>query len=181
MLLEFTPGLLFFLAHQHFDFDVATLVLVTSTLFCVLTGFKYDHIPVFPIIAVVLILVLAGLGFYFDDESFIKLKTTIGKLLFALILLGGLSVERTILQRALDKQITLPRKGWVALTCFWSSIAVAFAVLNEIVWRNMSTDNWVIFNVIITPASIFCYVIITHTTVRWWKLNYPITSAECRP
>jgi intracellular septation protein len=37
--------------------------------------------------------------------------------------------------------------GWRRLTIRWAWFFVAMAILNEIVWRNVSTDTWVSFKV----------------------------------
>ncbi|HSM19238.1 MAG TPA: septation protein IspZ, partial [Hyphomicrobiales bacterium] len=36
---------------------------------------------------------------------------------------------------------------WHKLTLRWTIFFLALAVLNEIVWRNFSTDSWVAFKV----------------------------------
>ncbi len=37
--------------------------------------------------------------------------------------------------------------GWRILTWLWCIFFVVLAVINEIVWRNFSTDTWVAFKV----------------------------------
>ena len=39
----------------------------------------------------------------------------------------------------------LTEEGWQKLTARWIVFFIAMAVLNEIVWRNFSTDAWVSF------------------------------------
>jgi hypothetical protein len=41
----------------------------------------------------------------------------------------------------------LTEQGWLILTWRWGVFFLALAVLNEIVWRNFSTDFWVAFKV----------------------------------
>ena len=41
----------------------------------------------------------------------------------------------------------LTEEGWRKLTMRWALFFLALAVLNEIVWRNFSTDFWVSFKV----------------------------------
>ena len=40
---------------------------------------------------------------------------------------------------------TLTEEGWRKLTIRWALFFAAMAVLNELVWRNVSTDAWVSF------------------------------------
>ena len=45
--------------------------------------------------------------------------------------------------------------GWRILTIRWALFFIVLAVLNEIVWRNTSTDTWVSFKVFgIMPLTI---------------------------
>jgi len=41
----------------------------------------------------------------------------------------------------------LDAEGWRKLTLRWGIFFLALAVLNEIIWRNFSTDFWVAFKV----------------------------------
>jgi intracellular septation protein len=40
---------------------------------------------------------------------------------------------------------TLTEEGWRKLTIRWALFFAAMAVVNELVWRNVSTDAWVSF------------------------------------
>jgi intracellular septation protein len=44
-----------------------------------------------------------------------------------------------------DSVFDLTDEGWRKLTWRWALFFLALAVLNEIVWRNFSTDVWVSF------------------------------------
>ena len=49
----------------------------------------------------------------------------------------------------------LTEEGWVKLSVRWAFFFLLLAVLNEIVWRNVSTDMWVNFKVFgIMPLTI---------------------------
>ncbi len=39
----------------------------------------------------------------------------------------------------------LTEEGWRKLTLRWAAFFVAMAIVNEMVWRNFSTDAWVSF------------------------------------
>ena len=41
----------------------------------------------------------------------------------------------------------MSERGWQILTFRWALFFIVLAVLNEIVWRNTSTDTWVCFKV----------------------------------
>jgi intracellular septation protein len=46
-----------------------------------------------------------------------------------------------------DSLFHLTEEGWRKLTLRWAIFFLVLAVLNEIVWRNTSTDTWVDFKV----------------------------------
>ncbi len=46
---------------------------------------------------------------------------------------------------AMPRWFKLPANGWKILTWRWALFFLALAVLNEIVWRSVSTDTWVAF------------------------------------
>jgi intracellular septation protein len=49
----------------------------------------------------------------------------------------------------------LDTEGWRKLTLRWACFFVFLAIVNEIVWRNTSTDTWVSFKVFgILPLTI---------------------------
>ena len=79
------------------------------------------------------------------DETFIKLKPTLVNTLFAVILFGGLLTGRSLLKPLFGAAVQLTDQGWRKLTLRWAIFFVVLAVLNEIVWRNFTTDFWVSF------------------------------------
>jgi intracellular septation protein len=81
------------------------------------------------------------------DEQFIKLKPTIVNLIFASVLLGGLVAGHSLLRHLFGDVFKLTDEGWRQLTLRWGLFFVLLAVLNEVVWRNFSTDTWVSFKV----------------------------------
>ena len=68
-------------------------------------------------------------------------------MLFAATLLGGLAFKKPLLGMVFDSVFNLTDEGWRKLTLRWGLFFLVMAVLNEIVWRNYSTDVWVNFKV----------------------------------
>jgi len=91
--------------------------------------------------------VFGGLTLWLQDETFIKIKPTIIYFLFAGILLGGMALGRNFLKAVLGEAFSLTPEGWRLLTLRWSGFFVFLAIVNELVWRNVSTDMWVSFKV----------------------------------
>src|SRR5262249_14045653 len=74
-----------------------------------------------------------------------KVKPTIIYALFGCTLLFGLLFRKPLLEIVFDSVFNLTAEGWRKLTLRWCVFFFALAVLNEIVWRSVSTDAWVSF------------------------------------
>ncbi len=137
---------------------VATAVFMVATL--VALGASYGltrHLPVMPLVSGIVVLVFGGLTLWLKDETFIKMKPTIINGLFGAILLGGLAFGRPLITYVLDAVFNLTDEGWRKLTLRWGVFFFVLAVLNEIVWRNFSTDFWVSYKVFGTMPLTFLF------------------------
>ena len=66
--------------------------------------------------------------------------------MFAALLVRGASCcKKPVLELLFGPVFTLTEEGWRKLTMRWALFFVAMAVVNELVWRNVSTDAWVSF------------------------------------
>jgi len=112
-----------------------------------LSWFILKRIAVMPLVTGVIVLVFGGLTIYLQDATFIKMKPTIVNVLFGGILLGGLLFGQSLLKYVFGEVYKLQPRGWWILTLRWGVFFFVLAILNEIVWRNFSTDQWVTFKV----------------------------------
>jgi intracellular septation protein len=144
--LDVGPLLLFFFVNTRWGIFAATGAFMAATIVSI--AFTYAmvrRVPTMPLVSAVVVMVFGGLTLYLQDETFIKLKPTIIYALFAILLLGGLLIGRSLLALVLDSMFQLTEDGWKKLTVRWGLFFVAMAILNEIVWRSVSTDSWVAF------------------------------------
>jgi intracellular septation protein len=100
-----------------------------------------------PLVTGALVLVFGGLTLWLSNDIFIKIKPTILYVMFAAVLLGGLAYGRLFIKLLLGQTLHLPESAWRTLTWRWSMFFVTLAILNEIVWRHVSTNTWVGFKV----------------------------------
>ena len=105
------------------------------------------HLPIMPVVTAVIVVVFGGLTLILHDATFIKVKPTIIYALFGAVLLGGLFFNKPLLGMVFDSLFHLTEEGWRKLTWRWAIFFLVLAVLNEIVWRNTSTNVWVDFKV----------------------------------
>ena len=170
--LELGPTLAFFVLYIRIKDDTFTLggteytgfivaavvfvpvLLVAMGMLWALTG-KLSRMQVFTAFMVIF---FGGLTAWFNDERFFKMKTTIVYGLLALILGIGLLRGRSWLEYVMADVLPMQHTGWLILT---KRLALAFAVLalvNEFVWRTMSTDAWVKIETFGFPVALMVFL-----------------------
>jgi intracellular septation protein len=148
MALELGPLVVFFIANARADIFVATACFMAAmTVSLVLTWLILKKIAIMPLVTGVVVLVFGGLTLWLQDDTFIKIKPTITNSLFATVLLGGLLFRQSLLRYVFGDVYKLRPEGWSKLTLNWGLFFVVLAVINEVLWRNFSTDVWVAFKV----------------------------------
>jgi len=169
--LELGPILLFFIGYgrikdrtfevfgtSYQGFIVATAifipVLLATTAFL---WWRTGHLSRMQLMTAILVVVFGGLGIWFNDESFFKMKPTILYTLFAVILAVGLMKGKSYLQLVMDEAVPLQPEGWMIFTRRMALYLAALAVTNEVVWRTMSTDAWVNFKTFGLTGSMFLF------------------------
>jgi intracellular septation protein len=146
--LDLGPLILFFLVNAKLGIFWATGVFMVAVLVALVVSYALiRRLPAMTVVSAIIVVVFGGLTIALADETFIKLKPTIIYLLFAGLLFGGLMFRKPLLEIVFDQMFNLTEEGWRKLTVRWAVFFLLLAVLNEIVWRNFSTDTWVSFKV----------------------------------
>jgi intracellular septation protein len=146
LVLDIGPLVLFFAANARFGIFAATGAFMVAVLIALAVSYAMTrHVATMPLATAVIVLVFGSLTLVLHDELFIKLKPTIIYLLFGGTLIGGLAFGKPLLGMVFDQMFHLTAEGWRKLTWRWALFFLVLAVLNEIVWRNFSTDTWVSF------------------------------------
>ena len=106
-----------------------------------------------------LVVLFGGLGIWFNDERFFKMKPTILYLGFSIILFTGLLRGKSFLAIMMEEVMPLKQEGWIILTRRLALFFFLLALSNEIVWRFLSTDSWVSFKTFVLPLALFVFFI----------------------
>ncbi|SIQ88715.1 intracellular septation protein [Rhizobium sp. RU20A] len=163
LVLELGPLLVFFFANSRGEWLAARFpvlaemggpIFIATGLFMAATAIALSvswaltrTLPMMPLISGIVVLVFGALTLWLQNDTFIKVKPTIVNALFGVILLGGLWFGKSLLGYVLHSAFKLTDEGWYKLTFRWGVFFLFLAVLNEVIWRNFSTDFWVAFKV----------------------------------
>src|SRR5580704_15194947 len=139
--LDLGPLLLFFFANSHYGIFVATGTFMVAILAAMAASYALTrHFPIMTVVTAIVVVVFGGLTLILHEPTIINA-------LFGAILIGGLVFNKPLLGIVFDSLFHLTEEGWRKLTLRWAIFFLVLAVLNEMVWRNTSTDIWVDFKV----------------------------------
>ena len=156
-LTDIGPLILFFAANARFGVFTATAVFIVAILVAMMVSLALTRrVSALQLFSAVMVVVMGGLTLYFHNETFIKIKPTLYYLFIALILGYGLFAGKPILKSVLGSAYPgLDATGWTKLTRNWAIFFCVLAVVNELVWRNSSTEFWLGFKLWgATPATL---------------------------
>jgi intracellular septation protein len=157
--LDFGPLLAFFVVNKLAGIYAATAVIMVLIPIAVVVSWRLEgKLPITPVVTAVIVLVMGGFTLYLEDERFIKIKPTIVYVLLGGALLGGLLTGRSFLKPLLGSAVQLREEGWIGLAWRWTGFFAFMAVLNEVVRRVATTDQWVTFKVFGGIALTFLFI-----------------------
>lgn len=170
--LEFGPIIAFFVAYIRLKDDTFAwggtdydgFIVVTALfipLFLVATGILWaltGRLSRMQVLTTVVVVVFGGLGIWFNDERFFKMKPTVIYLIFAGILWFGLLRGQSYLAFLMEDMMPIARAGWMTFTRRLAWFFLGLAIANEAVWRLMSTDAWVNFKTFVLPLALMAFM-----------------------
>jgi len=170
--IELGPVILFFLGYsrlkdQTFSFlgtDYKGFIVATAIFIPILlaaTGYLWwrtGKLSKMQLMTAILVVVFGGLGIWFNDDRFFKMKPTILYVMFAAILGIGLLRGESYLKYVMEDAMPLEHQGWMIFTRRMALFFAALAVTNEVVWRTMSTETWVTFKTFVLTGIMFVFL-----------------------
>jgi intracellular septation protein len=167
LVLDLGPLALFFYANSRYDIFVATGTFMVAVVAALAASYLLTrNLPIMPVVTAVVVVVFGGLTLILHNDTFIKIKPTIIYALFGGVLLGGLLFGKSFLGVVFDSLFQLTEEGWRKLTLRWGLFFLALAVINEIVWRNASTNIWVDFKVFGVVPLTFVFAALQYPLLR---------------
>ena len=148
LLLDFLPIIIFFIVYKSTnDIIIATAVLIPATLLQMLyTWIKTHTIEKMQLVTLALVVVLGGATVLFQDKTFIQWKPTVVNWLFGLAFLGSQFIgNKTIVERIMGSNISLPAFAWRTLNIAWVVFFFAMGAINLFVAYTFSEETWVNF------------------------------------
>ena len=148
LLIELGPLVAFFAANWLGGIFWGTGVFMAATAVSLAVSWALTgKLAMVPLVSAVFVAVFGALTLWLHSDLFIKVKVTLVNVLFGVVLLGGAAMGRSYLKLIMGEAVKLQEKAWLTLSIRWGVFFLAMAALNEIVWRNFSTDVWVNFKV----------------------------------
>jgi intracellular septation protein len=148
LLIEMGPLVAFFIANWKAGIFWGTGIFMAATAAALTASWVLTRkIAMVPLVSAVFVALFGALTLWLHSELFIKVKVTLINALFGAVLLGGAAMGRSYIKLIMGEAVRLTEEAWRTLSIRWGVFFLAMAVLNEVVWRNFSTDAWVNFKV----------------------------------
>ena len=151
LLLDLGPLVVFFATNRlapGSDLDriiVATGAFMAAMVIAMATHYALvKHFSKLQLFSAVLVFGFGAITIALRDDTFIKIKPTVYNLGAATILGVGVMMKKAPLKWLLGGVFPgLSQRGWMLYSRNWAIFFVAMACLNEVIWRNFSTDFWI--------------------------------------
>ncbi len=151
-ILDFIPLIVFFYVANKFGILAAAGALLVATIVIYIVHFvkQKGKLNKQQWVTLILTVVFCGLSLLFNDDSFLKWKSTVINGVFAVALLISMMIGKPLLQLAMQSMFNLTKSGWQKLTFAWVIYFIIMAVLqyyfafhtSEQTWINFKTYGW---------------------------------------
>ncbi len=155
MFSEIAPLAAFFTINQYFGLYAAAGASVgASALLISVTWILERRLARFALFATSIAALLTLASILAETKTYIKIQPSLFSGAFAFVLLLGALRGSAMMKVFFHAQFDLPEKVWFSLSLRWGLFFAAAALANEVAWRALSDDAWVLFRVfIMAPAT----------------------------
>jgi intracellular septation protein len=131
-LLDFFPIVLFFIVYKTMGLYAAIYAMIGATaLQMTVTRYQTGKFENSHLITFGLLVVLGGVTLALRDPAFLMWKVSVLYVVFAVALIMSMWIgKKTLLQRMLGKELTLPAQVWNQLTWLWGVGFTGIAIVN---------------------------------------------------
>ena len=140
---------------------LATAVLIPATMLQILyTKISTGKVETMHLVTLALVVIMGGATVISQDKTFIQWKPTVVNWLFAAAFLGSRFFgEKTILQRMMGQNLSLPAPAWKKLNYAWVAFFTFSGIANLYVAYNFSEDIWVNFKLFGLLGLTFAFIV----------------------
>jgi intracellular septation protein len=147
-LLDTIPLILFFIFFKVYDIYAATLAAIVATGAGVLISWiRLKKVEPMQWMTLGALCLLGGATLLLKDETFIKYKPSAVYWLMAIAFALSQLSSKTLIQRALEGNLSLPQEAWAKLNRAWALFFTVMGGLNLWVAHQFDTSTWVNFKV----------------------------------
>lgn len=147
-LIEMGPLVAFFIGNWKGGIFWGTGIFMAATAAALTASWLLTRkLALVPLVTAGFVAIFGALTLWLHSDIFIKVKVTLINAFFGIVLLGGAAYGRNFIKLIMGEAMTLPEFAWRTLTIRWGVFFLCLAGLNEFVWRNFTTDQWVSFKV----------------------------------
>ena len=144
--------------HEYSGFIVMTFVFIFIFAASILILWRLTgRLSPMQLVTLAIVVVMGGMTVWLNDERFFKMKPTLIYAFFAGVLGFGLLQGKSYLRLVMDEALPMQAEGWMVLTRRITGFFAGLAVLNEVVWRNFSTEIWVDFKIFGLTGAMFVF------------------------
>jgi len=148
LLIEMGPLVCFFIGNWKAGIFWGTGIFMVATVVALTASWLLTRkLAMVPLVSAIFVAIFGALTLWLHSDLFIKVKVTLINALFGTVLLGGVAFGRSYLKLIMGEAVKLSEQAWRTLSIRWGLFFLFLAVLNEVVWRSVSTDTWVNFKV----------------------------------
>lgn len=151
LLIEIGPVLIFIWANGHYSDEngiggaipATKIFMVAMVISMVFAKILLKRVTPMLWASGILVGIFGALAIYFDDIIFMKIKPTILYSMFAFLLLGGVYKGKYFIKNLMEVGFPpVEEIAWMKMSRNWGLFFLGCAILNEILWRNFSFDEW---------------------------------------